>query len=446
MKFAKYNFLGGIHPAYDGKYLTKDSPIRTAPLLERYTVPLAQSIGAPPELLVAVGDHVLKGQKIATAKGFVSANLHSPVSGTVSAITEIPGATGRPVTSIVIDSDGKDESAPLLPALDWHVASVDELKARIQEAGIVGMGGAAFPTAVKLSPPPDHPIDLLILNGAECEPYLSADHRLMLEEPDLVLAGAAIMAKILNVQKIRIGVEANKINAIDALQAKAALYGALVVPMKVRYPQGSEKQLIYAISGRKVPTGKLPMDAKCVVQNVGTAAAVAEAVLKGKPLYERIVSITGEVVRKPCNLRLRIGTTAEQAIALAGGLSAPAAKLIFGGPMMGFSLKSSAVSVQKNTSGILLLSQERAPQFESQPCIRCGRCANVCPMHLQPSQLATSVESEKFDLAYQNHIMDCIECGSCAYECPAHRPLVQHMRRGKTEIRNWIARQKAASK
>jgi electron transport complex protein RnfC len=297
------------------------------------------------------------------------------------------------------------------------------------------MGGAAFPSRVKLSPPPEVTIDTVILNGAECEPYLSADHRLMLEQPEDVVLGAAILGKTMNVSKVVIGIEANKQDAYDALLPFAEKYNIQLALLKVQYPQGSEKQLIYAITRRKVATGALPMSAGCVVQNVGSAAAVKAAVIDGRPLVERITTITGEVVKNPGNWLLRIGTPVIKAIELAGGVIAEPGKLILGGPMMGFAEKSFDVPVCKNTSGILLLPEESVYSNSTTNCLRCGRCITACPMNLAPCVIGAAMESGRVELAARNHVMDCLECGACAYICPAHRPLVQYIRRAKAEIR-----------
>ena len=429
------SFDGGIHPAGDGKSLSAGSPVRKAPLLDRYTVVISESVGKPPKPVVKAGDEVKKHQLIAEADGFVSANLHAPTSGKVIGIDDVQGAMGMPVPAIQIEADGKDEAAEPMPALDWRCAPVSDLLKRITDCGVVGMGGAAFPTHVKLSPPPEKEVDTLILNGAECEPYLTADHRLMLENPGAVLEGAAISAKILGVKNIYIGVEVNKVDAIEALNRNAADFGVRVVGLKVQYPQGSEKQLIKAITDREVPTGGLPMDAHCVVQNVGTAAAVADAVCRGIPLVERITTVTGEVVKNPGNWLLKLGTPVIEAIRFAGGVTAEPGKLIMGGPMMGFAQKNFDVTICKNSSGVLLLPQSESIAYGSAGCIRCGRCVEGCPMNLVPCLLGNAIEAERFELAAQNHVMDCLECGSCAYVCPAHRPLVQHMRRAKAEIR-----------
>ena len=427
-------FIGGVHPD-DGKALSCEKRIRVAPLLEKYVVPVPQNIGKPPKVIVNKGDLVKKGQLIAEADGFVSVPLHSPTSGTIGETVLIPGAVGTMIPAIEIISDGQDEwGSPLEPIPDWKNTDREILKKRICDAGIIGMGGAAFPSHVKLSPPPEKVIDTLILNGAECEPYLTADHRLMLEHPDCVLEGAAIAAKILRVDRVFVGIEENKQNAIDAMKKNAGKYGIKIVPLRVRYPQGAEKQLIMAITGRHVVAGGLPMDVGCVVQNVGTCAAIRAAVVEGHPLIERMTTITGSPVKDPCTWQLRIGTPVAEALKLAGGIVAPAAKLILGGPMMGFAQATLDGSVAKNSSGILLLQAEETGQYTSNPCIRCGRCVDACPMRLLPGPISVLVESEKYDQAEQAFVMDCVECGACSYVCPANRPLIQHFRRAKAEI------------
>ena len=427
-------FIGGVHPD-DGKALSCEKPIRVAPLLEKYVVPVPQNIGKPPKVIVNKGDLVKKGQLIAEADGFVSVPLHSPTSGTIGETVLIPGAVGTMIPAIEIISDGQDEwGSALEPIPDWKNTDREILKKRICDAGIIGMGGAAFPSHVKLSPPPEKVIDTLILNGAECEPYLTADHRLMLEHPNCVLEGAAIAAKILKVNRVFVGIEENKQNAIDAMKEIAGKYGIKIVPLRVRYPQGAEKQLIMAITGRHVVAGGLPMDVGCVVQNVGTCAAIRAAVVEGHPLIERMTTITGSPVKDPCTWQLRIGTPVAEALKLAGGIVAPAAKLILGGPMMGFAQATLDGSVAKNSSGILLLQAEETGQYTSNPCIRCGRCVDACPMRLLPGPISVLVESEKYDQAEQAFVMDCVECGACSYVCPANRPLIQHFRRAKAEI------------
>ena len=427
-------FIGGVHPD-DGKALSCEKPIRIAPLLGKYIVPIPQNIGKPPKVIVNKGDLVKKGQLIAEADGFVSVPLHAPTSGTVGETVLIPGAVGTMIPAVEIISDGQDEwGSALEPIPDWKNTDREILKKRIFDAGIIGMGGAAFPSHVKLSPPPEKVIDTLILNGAECEPYLTADHRLMLEHPNDVLEGAAIAAKILKVNRVFVGIEENKQNAIDAMKEIAGKYGIKIVPLRVRYPQGAEKQLIMAITGRHVVAGGLPMDVGCVVQNVGTCAAIRAAVVEGHPLIERMTTITGSPVKDPCTWQLRIGTPVAEALKMACGVIAPAAKLILGGPMMGFAQATLDGSVAKNSSGILLLQAEETGQYTSNPCIRCGRCVDACPMRLLPGPISVLVESEKYDQAEQAFVMDCVECGACSYVCPANRPLIQHFRRAKAEI------------
>ena len=434
--FSISTFRGGIHPENDGKYLSRNAPIRTAPLFEYYYIAIQQNIGVAPKWIVNIGDTVKKGQKIAEANGFVSAPLHAPTSGIVEKFDRIPDATGVSVECLVLKSDMLDEPCTFLQKLNWKECAPAILKERIAECGIVGMGGAAFPSAVKLTIPEGKKVTDLIINGAECEPYLTADHRLMLEYPEKVLIGAAIMGRILNISNIHIGVEINKLDAIETLQEHNKPYDINISGLKVQYPQGAEKQLIYALTKRKVPTGCLPADAGAVVQNVATAVAIAEAVTEGKPLFERVTTVTGEAVKTPGNWKLRIGTPLVKALELADGITEEPGKIILGGPMMGFARKSLAGAIQKNSGGLLLLPPSKIVQYCSSPCIRCGKCLQVCPMTLNPSYIGTVIENEKFDLAKNSNVMDCIECGTCAYICPAHRPLVQHIRRAKAEIRS----------
>ncbi|MDF7806836.1 electron transport complex subunit RsxC [Pontiellaceae bacterium B12219] len=428
-------FKGGVHPN-DSKALSSRKAIKEAPLFDSYKVIMHQNIGAPPELVVKKGDTVKKGGLLAKAGGFMSVPLHAPTSGTIKAIDKVPGPTGISVPCIEITSDGEDEwGSPFEPISDWQTADPAELKQRIWDAGIVGMGGAGFPVHVKLSPPEGKTIDTLIINGAECEPYLTADHRLMLEQAEEVVLGVAILVRILGLKTGVIGVENNKPDAIEALNKVAGKYNITVQSLPVNYPQGAERQLIYSITGREVPVGKLPMDVNCVVQNVATAAAVTEAVLKGQPSIERVTTVTGKPLVDPGNWKLRIGTPISKTIELAGGITEQPAKLLLGGPMMGIAQSSLDVTVMKNTSGVLLIAQDEVSQYTSEPCIRCGRCVDCCPMQILPATISQAVENKRFDWAEKLNVMACIECGSCSYSCPSHRPLNQQFKRAKVEIR-----------
>lgn len=431
-KFFKFKGGATIH---QGEELSNQFPIKMAPLFENYTVSLLQNIGKHPTPIVVKGDLVKRGQLIAKADGFFSSNLHAPTSGVVKGIIEIPTITGQFGPAIEIESDGEDVAGFQLAPIDQFLECDPKLLLnRIIDAGIVGKGGAAFPTHVKLSPPPDKKIDFLVINGAECEPYLTTDERTMIEFPEKIIKGIAMVSRILGVRNVAIGVEENKPNSILRLREFAPMYGIDVVELPVRYPQGAEKQLIYALTGRRVPTAGLPMDVGVVVQNIGTCMVIAEAVLEGKPLYERGVTVTGYPLVMPSNFFLRIGTPIYRAIALAGGIKEQPAKVIIGGPMMGFAQRSLDVTICKNTSGVLLLSKEELSQYQSHPCIRCGRCVDACPMNLLCSTLSVAAECEDYVMAEKLHAMDCMECGSCAYVCPSYRPLVQHLRRCKGEI------------
>jgi electron transport complex protein RnfC len=383
-----------------------------------------------------IGQEVKKGEKIGETGGFVSAPVHATLSGKVTAIGSFPHSLGMDIPSIVIESDGKDEwAAGLKETPDYRLLSPEELKKMVLDAGIVGMGGATFPTHVKLSPPKEKPIDVVILNGAECEPYLTSDHRLMLEKPKEIVEGLRILMRILNVTKGHIGIEANKPDAIEALQKAVAGSSDIAVwPVKVKYPQGAEKMLIKAIANRTVPAGGLPMDCGVVVQNVGTAAAIYDAVRFGRPLIERYVTVTGRGVREPKNFLVRIGTTFAQLIEEAGGLTDDAAKVIAGGPMMGMSQYNLDVPVIKGTSGILVLPKAEVSTKSYGPCIRCARCIDACPMMLQPSLIGLFVEKGHYEDARDYNVMDCFECGSCTFVCPANRPMVQWVKRAKREL------------
>ncbi len=432
---ASATFSGGVHPA-GNKELTSQKATVTAAIPKRAIIPLSQHIGAPTKPLVVIGQEVKKGEKIGESGGFVSAPVHASISGKVTAIGSFPHPLGMDVTSIVIESDGKDEWVTgLRETKDYEMLSPDELRKMVSDAGIVGMGGATFPTHVKLSPPKEKPIDVVILNGAECEPYLTSDHRLMLEHPTEVVEGLKILMRILNVKKGYIGIEANKPDAVEAMKKAAAASPEVEVwAVQVKYPQGAEKMLIKAIANRTVPAGGLPMDVGVVVQNVGTSAAIYDAVRFGRPLIERYVTVTGRGVREPKNFLARIGTPFTQLVDEAGGLTEEAAKVVAGGPMMGMSQYTLDVPVIKGTSGILILPRSEVSTKSYGPCIRCARCIDACPMKLQPSLLGLFIEKGHLDDAKDYNLMDCFECGSCTFVCPANRPMVQWVKRAKREL------------
>jgi len=429
-------FERGIHPKYN-KELSSGKSITPARLPQRIVVPLSQHIGAPAKCEVKIGDEVKKGQIIGSPPGFVSSPVHSSISGKVIAIADFPTAVGRMVASVVIESDGKDEAVAFKENPDYMNLSSDEIKNLIRDAGIVGMGGAAFPTNVKLSPPKEKPIDAVILNGAECEPYLTADNRLMDERPREVIEGLKIIMKALGVKEGHVGIELNKPDAIKAMQSAASGEPNITIhALEIKYPQGAEKMLIKAIKEREVPSKGLPMDVSVVVQNIGTALAIYEAVRYGKPLIERVVTVTGKGIREPKNMLVRIGTLMSEVIEQCGGLTEGAVKVISGGPMMGFAQWTLDVPVTKGTSGILVLTEdEYASSDEYFSCIRCGRCVDVCPMGLNPSMLSILAEKGFYEEAKEYNLFDCFECGSCAYVCPAKRPMVQFMRLAKSQVK-----------
>lgn len=423
------SFRGGVHPD-DRKRYTAAKPIETAPLPDKVVIPTRQHIGAPCTALVKVGDLVKKGQVIAEAQAFVSSPVHASLSGKVVEVADYPHPVFGFCQAVVIENDGADEWVEGLPlSRDWQALDAAALKDIIRQAGIVGMGGATFPTHVKLAPPPEKPIDAFILNGAECEPYLTADHRVMLEATERVVTGMRIVMKVLGVAKGFIGIEENKPDAIAAMTEAATVTGITVVPLKTKYPQGAEKTLIKVILNREVPSGGLPMDVGAVVQNVGTMVAVADAVVRGLPLVERVATVTGGAIAEPKNLLLRIGTTFAQTVELCGGFAEAPAKLIMGGPMMGMAQCRLDVPVIKGTSGILALSAADVNAGEEKPCIRCGRCVDACPMGLVPSMLSILGQRGLYQIAKEEYdLLDCVECGSCVYTCPAKRNIVHYVK------------------
>ncbi len=428
--------LGGVHSS--GNKLSAGSQIQTSALPTEAIIPLSQHIGAPAKPIVAKGDKVKVGQLIAEASSFMSANIHSSVSGTVSKIEDTIDVTGykRPAIYITVEGDEWDESIiQKKELLNNCTLSAADIIAKIKDMGIVGMGGATFPTHVKLNVPTDKKIDTLIVNGVECEPFLTADHRLMLEHGAEIVLGCKILMKALNVQQTYIGIESNKPDAIENLSSIASNHlGIEVVPLKMKYPQGGEKQLIEAIVGRKVQSGKLPADVGVVVQNIGTVFAVYEAVQKNKPLIERVITVTGEV-KKPSNFLVRIGTPMAQLVEQAGGYNKNVGKIVAGGPMMGRAIVNDKIPVTKGSSGLLIISEDKAERKEEKDCIRCGKCVSACPMGLEPYLLSTLVELRNWEKAAQLHIMDCIECGCCTFSCPANRPLIDLLKFGKFSLR-----------
>jgi electron transport complex protein RnfC len=427
-------FRGGIHPP-DMKELSKGVAISRPKPPGTVVIPLSQHIGAPCSPVVEIGQEVRAGELIGKAEAFVSAPVHSSISGKVAGLGEFPSPMGRMVNCVVIESNGADDWVELREEPDYLSQSPEALREKVKAAGIVGMGGAAFPTSVKLSPPKEKPVDTVILNGAECEPYLNADYRLMMEKPSEIVEGLKVLKKILGVEKGYIGIENNKPDAVEAMRKAAqGEPGIEVSPCEVKYPQGAEKMLIKALTGREVPNrGGLPMDVGVVVHNVGTAIAIYEAARYGKPLVERVVSVTGHGINQARNLLVKIGTMVSHLVDECGGFRNGTAKVVSGGPMMGFALYTLDMPVTKGTSGILVMSEQETAHVDTyKPCIRCGRCIDICPMQLMPSMLSILSEAGHYDEAKDYSLFDCFECGSCAYVCPANRPIVQFVRLAKS--------------
>lgn len=426
--------IGGIH-APENKLSAGEWPV-TLPLPEQVMIPLSQHIGAPAQPLVAKGDSVKTGTLIAKAAGFISANIHSSVSGTVAKIEDIIDTSGYRNPAIIIDVQGDNWEDDIVQHRSSDEFSPQEIIEKIKQAGVVGMGGATFPTHVKLMPPPGSKAEVLIINGAECEPYLTDDHALMLEKGEEILRGIQLLMKAAQVPKALVGIENNKPDAIAHLSNLAAASPNIaIVPLKPRYPQGSEKQLIDALLRRQVASGALPVSVGAIVQNIGTAFAVYEAVVKNKPLIERIVTVTGNHLAHPCNIRVRIGTPLRHLIEYAGGMPEDTGKIVGGGPMMGRALLNADIPVTKGLSGILLIPASEAQQKPARNCIRCSKCVNVCCMGLEPRFLMNLAEMKEWESMKENNVTDCLECGSCSYVCPANRRILDHIKWGKNELR-----------
>ncbi len=422
---AKLTFAGGIHP-YEGKELTKDKPIKTVLPKGDLVYPVQQHIGAPAVPIVAVGDSVLAGQKIAEAAGFVSAPVYATVSGTVKAIEPRRLATGTMCESIVVANDGqyREVEWPQVRPLDDMTA--EEKIAAVREAGVVGMGGAGFPTAVKLSPKEPEKIEYVIANCSECEPYLTSDYRRMIEEPELVLGGLKIAVSIFPNARGILAIEDNKPDAIAKFRELTKDEPKISVkPLQTKYPQGAERMLIYACTGRKINSSMLPADVGCIVDNVDTLCAINKAVVQGKPLMERIVTITGDAIVDPCNYRVRIGTNYRELIDDAGGFVSAPAKIISGGPMMGFAVFDLDIPTTKTASALTCLTKDAVSEMAPSACINCGKCAEVCPGGLIPKILADAAEHGDADTFMKEYGMECCECGCCSYICPARRQMTQ---------------------
>lgn len=454
MKIVKsaFKFKGGVHPDYN-KGLAKDKPIEKLPLPSELVISMSQHLGAPAKCIVKPGDYVFRGQVIGERNGFISVCVRASASGLVKAVEKRLGPAGSKADAVILDTTAAVPEGVEVPAvdsvlepLDWKTASREELLSRVEQAGICGMGGAGFPTSVKLNPPPGKRCEYLIINGAECEPYLCADHRVMLEKASRIRVGVEIMRKILGECAVRIAVEANKGDAIEALkEAFSDISGNVeIVVLPVLYPQGSEKHQIFATVKRIVPEPPaLPIDVGCVVENVSTTVAIADAVEKGEPLLERVTTVSGDAVCEQKNILSPCGTKYSDLVAFCSGTKVAPAKVISGGTMMGFAVPTLDIATTKTTSGLLLLSAKRVFQYTSQSCINCGRCVRACPMGLNPADISKAVEADDILDAERAHVMTCIECGACSFSCPAHRTITQFCRRAKNSIRARIAAERA---
>ncbi len=430
---------GGVHPA-EHKELTEHLAIEEMPAPDQVALPLSMHFGAVAQPVVKKKQEVQEGEVIAVVEKALGAAIHSSVTGVVKSVEPRPHPTMVRCDAVIID---RDPAAPprTYEMEDWRKLTPEQLLARVKDGGIVGLGGAGFPTHVKLSPPPAAKVDVLVLNGAECEPYLTTDHRLMLEHPEKVVEGAKILLRILGIKRGVIGIELNKPDAINAMN-KAAQEGSgsddltvAVQGMEVKYPQGSEKQLIYSLTKRSVPGGGLPFDVGVIVQNISTTLAVFEAVTLQKPLYEKVVTVSGRAINRQANLKVKVGTLLSEVVTYLGGTTKDLLKIVSGGPMMGFAMSALDVPITKTTSGVLFLNSKETDTSAYGPCIHCGWCLEACPMGLLPKEVAIYVEAGKGHLTEKFGVFDCFECGCCAYVCPAKRPLVQFARLAKIQIK-----------
>lgn len=432
MKF--FGFRGGVHPP-ENKIQTENMAVEEVKAPKMLYVALLQHIGAPLDPIVAVGDRVLKGQKIADSQAFMSSPIHSPVSGTVKRIEDhVFPLMGR-IKTVIIENDEQETWAELSKIEKWENVDRRTLLTMIREKGIVGIGGASFPTHIKLDPPADAKIDTLLLNGAECEPYLNSDNRLMIENPEKIVNGIKIIKKILGVNRAIVGIEENKPEAIASMRKAVEGTGIEIAPLKTKYPQGGEKQLIKAVLDRQVPSGKLPSAVGVVVQNTGTAAAIYDGIVNGIPLIEKVVTVSGKGIINPKNVKIAIGTPFSYLLDYCGVNREVVDKLVMGGPMMGMAQFSEEASVIKGTSGLLALTKEETNPYKTRACIGCGKCVEACPMGLEPLMFARLAAFEQWEQLKEYSLMDCIECGSCAYICPANRPLTEAIKIGKSKLR-----------
>jgi electron transport complex protein RnfC len=429
-------FRHGVHPP-PSKQLTAEAKIRRMPFPEEIVLPLRQHAGKPARPLVRRGDRVARGDKVAEADGFVSVPIHASAAGTVTSIEWWPHPDGSMAEAVRIAVDRWSPQIPRPRSVPrWEGLTPAQVVAAVQDAGVVGLGGAAFPAHVKLAPPKDTKIELLLANGAECEPYLTTDHRMMVEFPERVLFGLRVMMHALGVERAVIGVEKNKPDAIEALRgALPSDLDVAVLPLTVKYPQGAEKMLIRAVTGREVPSGKLPMHVGVVVQNVGTLACIGEVFETGDPLIERVVTLTGPGVREPGNLIVPVGTKLRDALAFCGGMAEDATEIIFGGPMMGFAQPDLDTPLTKGVTGVVVLTRAEYSPRPTYPCIQCGRCLDACPAFLNPSRLGMLAQLGRYEEMEAAHLADCMLCGSCSYVCPSNIPLSQMFALGKGALR-----------